>query len=775
MFAELKRRRVLPLVGVYLGAAWVGVEFSNFMVERYHLSQGWVDALIAMVALMLPAVVVFAYNHGAPGPDRWTALERYLLPINLLIAITVAVLVFGDRPVGAMADTLERADEDGQVLSRTVAREGYRQRLLLFALSATADQANQKLALALPKLIEASLSGDPFIEPESVTGNATLLARLRRSGAVDGSQVPTALRRRVAEEARYEWMLSGQLDGAAGGWKATLDLAATAPGAVEQRIVVQGARLTDLADAASSELRQIMARQIGSPDFASSATLDEQFSANDQAVAAFLQAFSAHAIDNDQRTASAHLDRAIELDPSFARAYMLRAVVAVEEGRQGDAQKDLAATLKYDYRLDDPAKFRARSISYGLSNQPQKRLAVLRLWTELHPASAQAQIDLAHSLRWFGGDPEATIQAFRRVLELSPSETQIHLTLAELLAAQGKLGEARAAAEAFAAAEPKSESGPLWLGRLALPEGDFGAAVAHAERGALLRPDLVGPLLDLAEYAALQGQWEQMEAQLEAARGVAGEATQEATVACVSAQLYLLPGWRERALAQADHCAAVASAVVSPLSLAMDVKLPFSGLRTEMLGLQATLADIEQTLTGFDGEMRKIGAFARMFAYLHAEQADQAEAELGQLVEVLRAWNRQDLDYLVSFARGRIAMLRGEVRSAAEALAAGAAQYERSSHRFLGAAGFLSVHIAMLDFELRALLADHRVDQALQRGERAIGQFPGAAAIKLSYAEAAAAAGRAELAAGLFAEVERLWAGADERAIPRERIDALSP
>lgn len=774
MFAELKKRRVFPLLGIYLGAAWVGVEFSNFVVERYHLSQGWVDALIALLALMLPGVLVFAYNHGAPGPDRWTATERVLLPLNLLVALTAAVLVFGDRPTGAMADTLQRADEDGQIVSSTVAREGYRQRILLFGLDTQASAADLKpLALGLPKLIETRLSSNPFVDAESVTGTAWLLARLRRSGNSDGSGVPAALRRRVAEDTRYEWILSGSLQGEGGAWSATFELSSTAPGIQEQRIEVSAPRLTELADSISDQLRQIMARQIGSPDFASAATLDEQYSGNDTAVARYLAALSARSIDNDQRAAAALLDEAIALDQSFARAHLLRAMVALDEGRQADAQADLRSALAHDYRLDDPARFTARSISYGISNQPDKRIAVLKLWTELHPNSGEAQLQLAMSMNFFGSDRQSTVRAFERALQLNPNDTWLHLRLADLKLSLGDRQGALQAAQAFAEAEPKSAEGPQALGRLALIDGDYDEASRQAERAALLRPDLVNPLLDLAEYAALQGDWEDMENQLRSARGVAVEATQHATVACASAQLYMFPGWRERALTQADRCAEVAKAVVSPLVLAMDMKLPFSGLRTEMQGLEATLADIEQTLAGFDGEMRQVGAFARMFAYLHADRADEAEVELAQLQKVLKAWNRSDLDFLLHMARGRVAQLRGQFEQAVVEFDQGLRHYESSGHRNMGAGGFLWVQISMLEQRIRALVESGQSAAAVQRAQSALELYPGVANLHLAYAEAAAADGQEQLAAQALAKAETLWASADPKAVPSQRMARL--
>ena len=43
--------------------------------------------------VMLPAVALLAYNHGAPGRDRWTKTERVFVPLNVLVAAAMIYLV----------------------------------------------------------------------------------------------------------------------------------------------------------------------------------------------------------------------------------------------------------------------------------------------------------------------------------------------------------------------------------------------------------------------------------------------------------------------------------------------------------------------------------------------------------------------------------------------------------------------------------------------------------------------------------------------------------
>ena len=47
IWRNLMRRRVLQIVGIYLGAVFALLEFTNMIVERYALSDNLIDMVLA--------------------------------------------------------------------------------------------------------------------------------------------------------------------------------------------------------------------------------------------------------------------------------------------------------------------------------------------------------------------------------------------------------------------------------------------------------------------------------------------------------------------------------------------------------------------------------------------------------------------------------------------------------------------------------------------------------------------------------------------------------
>ena len=83
IYREIRERRVLPAVGVYIGACWVVIEILDRLTDRYFLSPYLTDIVFWGLYSLLPAVILLAWTHGRPGKDRATRAEMIGIPLNL--------------------------------------------------------------------------------------------------------------------------------------------------------------------------------------------------------------------------------------------------------------------------------------------------------------------------------------------------------------------------------------------------------------------------------------------------------------------------------------------------------------------------------------------------------------------------------------------------------------------------------------------------------------------------------------------------------------------
>ena len=79
-FRDLISRRVLQVLGIYIGVSWGIVQFVDWLVNRYLWSHHLTDLAIVTLLSLIPTAIVMAYFHGSPGRNKWTKTERVLVP-----------------------------------------------------------------------------------------------------------------------------------------------------------------------------------------------------------------------------------------------------------------------------------------------------------------------------------------------------------------------------------------------------------------------------------------------------------------------------------------------------------------------------------------------------------------------------------------------------------------------------------------------------------------------------------------------------------------------
>ena len=76
-FAQhLRDRHVLRVAVLYLGAAWVALEFIGFVVDNYSLHRALLDASLFVLVVGFLIAVVIAWYHGGEGRQPVTGREN---------------------------------------------------------------------------------------------------------------------------------------------------------------------------------------------------------------------------------------------------------------------------------------------------------------------------------------------------------------------------------------------------------------------------------------------------------------------------------------------------------------------------------------------------------------------------------------------------------------------------------------------------------------------------------------------------------------------------
>ncbi|MEM9257935.1 MAG: hypothetical protein AAGA91_21065, partial [Pseudomonadota bacterium] len=440
-FQELLKRRVPQICGIYLGAIFAGVEFTDIIVERYGLSDLWVDGVLISMLTLLPTVIMVAWFHGAPGRDRWRKRELVGIPLNVIIAGALVMLLAPKQPVEAASQIRTATDENGQTVTMEVARADLVRRVAVFFLDPEGFDSEQPWeSYAASMLIKAGLRADPFVEPYSLYNQYSngLIWRLKRAGHVKGLNAPLSLLNEVAQSYHQEYFVAGSLTPLPDErWRADISLYRTETLERLTQLTLEGDSLFSISDSAIDGIISKLDRPKDTNMVVSRLPASELLTSNTEALRLYVEGSNALLLNNDYETAQAKWKQAIELDNGFAEAY---ADLADAQGSQGDYRSALANLKELNrlsHKLQERRRILIKAWTYQLQEQEEKATRVYEMYTELEPEKAQAWTSLGYNYMWTGNRVEDARRAFEKSLELMPNQYWLIYQLADIYRVQG--------------------------------------------------------------------------------------------------------------------------------------------------------------------------------------------------------------------------------------------------------------------------------------------------------------------------------------------------
>jgi len=329
---------------------------------------------------------------------------------------------------------------------------------------------------------------------ETVTADLKALAGLTVVGreriyeaiktlAVPGTETDEKLATLVGREVGARWVLGGGYQRLGDVVRVTARLTETDTGAVVRTVKIDG-RMDGI-----FELQDRIVREL-STGLRLSLTTESRAEAETQVVDAY-EAFSRGMLNfraeshESMDRAILFFERAVQLDPSYARAYL---------------QLGAAYGLKASY--------------LAMPELNERAITHLRRAIELRPGLAMAWRELGSALVDMGRIDEA-IDAIQRALALDPADAGPHSTMGRaLFVGRGRFAEAATWFEKALALNPKAGWAALMLAHCAALLRDFPRGAAAADRAVALQEEflsgkegilIVGAYMRRGHLLALQG------------------------------------------------------------------------------------------------------------------------------------------------------------------------------------------------------------------------------------------------------------------------------
>lgn len=772
VLGNLMQRRVPQIVGMYIAASWLVIELGDWATDRFGLPASFTSFVFVAMIVMLPAVVLMAYNHGAPGKDKWTRSERIVIPVNAALAVAILYLASPALVVEARTETLRIADETGAMQEFEVVRQGFhREAIAFFAVNESGDPDMDWLSYGLPIMLAYDMNQiSPILTVKTPFDSQSMRDELRDRGYDALTDEPQGLRLKIARDRHSAAIISGSYARNGDSVVVTATLFDGETGSeIGSHTVTASDWLTAVDDLSAAMLDYL---GVEPDDNHRDDPVDQHFSESIDAIRHFTNAQVAVALYNDYGQAIVELQAAVELDPAFAEASGELSQSFYLTGDMESARVAISQALRNSYRLSDQSSFVYKANRYIFDGDFERGERVVDMWTQVRPNSTAAFHVQAQLAKLRGGDEalDKALAAYDRVLELEPTAFEVYRQKAEVEQQRGDYAAAANYLRRFLESAPDNADAHVQLAGIYQADGDLGAAQAALEDASILSDDPFESELGLARIEARRGLWKEAAARLSGRMSDDLTARQRVDILSAQAELALVLGRIERALDLHSEIVAESQSLLPPM-----VRLV--SLESERPGMLALLGRFDEALATANAIYEQLQPPLDTYMYIYFTnlyaEADDRESfrEWAKKAEAMRSQMPAPFHSFIETNAARIAIWAGDMDTAVAHIDRARDLLGQSliqvMHTNLSVSG---IHVGIAELYLEA--------GALEKAERTLEDllnvFPAYANAKYMLAQVKIAAGDEAAAEELLDQALDAWSGADEDYVDRRRALALA-
>ena len=658
---EVRDRRVLPAVGVYVAGSWVLVEILDRLVERYLLSPYLTDIVFWGMFSLIPAVMLIAWTHGKPGKDKTTRAEKVGVPINLIATIGLLITVFGGKDLNLAATQITVSNELGEQETHYIPSETFRRRMVVFFWqNESGDPELDWLQYGVTELLVQDLQQDPFVLASSPWNNFSngIYARIRKAGFNDGLGMPRSLMRKIANDANRQYFIEGSLDRVADEFIVTARVWDSQTLEQVDELTSRNWDIYAAIDQLSRDVKLALEVPESGSRIAEDLPLAETYGESEDALKAYIEGLNARLFENDFEKSNALFEKATNIDANFVLGWFLKAVNLIESGNLPAAQEALAAAQKLDYRLPERDRAQIKALTYRLKGEHEKLMAFLHLRVDIYD-DASAHSTLA-SVLMMSGEYEEAKKEYLAALEKDRLNAGIYLQLSALERATGNMDGAVDYARQYQQQKPEEMNANILLGDLLRDNGEIDDAEKQYKQAQILDNNPVHPTLRLALLASRKGDIPAALDLLTEAESFAQTEHDEVYVRQNAALLQQRLGKIHEAIRLTYDQETFLRQSQPPFAVAISIYAPLIGYYLEIADIPAAREALDTAIGMLQAPMDQFLAFGEAMIQAREKDFAAAESSVERGIVVIEMFKLKMLEFQVFIVRGGIAEERGD-------------------------------------------------------------------------------------------------------------------
>jgi len=756
---SLIHRRVPQFVGMYIATTWLVIELGDWVTERFNLPGTLTSYIFVVMLAMLPAVILFSYNHGAAGKDQWTKSERVAIPLNVLMTLGVLYFLNPLLVVEAATETVQISDETGVIQEFEVARQGYHKEVIgFFWQNESGNSDLDWLSYGLPLMLAHDLNRvSPVITVETPFNSRVMRNELRNKGYPSFVDVPQGLRVQIARDRHAAALIIGSFTEVDGTKTVDVTLIDAASGnEIGSHSVIGSDWLTAVDDVTVAVLNYL---EVEPSDNQRDDPIGQHFSDSLEAIKHFTNAQVALDINNDYPQGIAELQSAVEIDPGFAEASGDLSMTYYLSNDIESARAAASQALKNGYRLSGTSKFVLKANRYIYDGDYERGERVVEIWTQVQPSSTDALQAMAriNRIRGTAESLRKASAAYDRLLELDPRDFGIYLQMAEVEEQRGDYAAAAGYLRQFLEQEPASGDAHLQLAGIYQALGDLDAAQVSLEDAAILSDSRLESEIGLARLEARRGYFKQAEERLAGQLNDDLSLQQRVQVLSTQAEVAIVTGQIEKAIALHAEINEIAKGFMPPMIRLLSIEGEKSNLLVLLGRTDEAIAVADEIAAQLQAPIDSYMNFTYLSIY---EAANDREAYREWVNRTLKVQDQLPplVEPFIEMQLGRLAIWDAEFGVAITHLDRASELLGQSLIQvFQDDLSTSSLHVALAELYLEA----NAIDNSRERLDAILKVFPANGYAKLVSAKVHIAQDNEKAGREALAEALEIWSDAD--------------
>ncbi len=481
--SKLIERRIPHVFIFYVLISWGILNIIDYFAEKYYFSPYLPEFVFALLLLLIPVVLVIAFNYGITGDKKWSPFEKVIIPINFVAAIVALFFMFQGKDLGSTLKTLTLRNEDGKIFERIIPKSEFRKNISMFMFANdTGNPENDWLKNTVPNYVSIDLSQDLYFY---ILSPPYFQETLIKEGYPSGVDVPLNLRKKIANDFNSDYYVFGNANILNDEFEVQYSVYEVATNKLKAENKIRTADFFNLIDQFSVQLKKDLEIPQSYINRSTDLPINEISTGYLEAARHHNEAQLALLNLPNWNKAIEHLEKAVDIDTTFALAlFDLQTIYSItnQTSKRGPVIDQM---LRHIHHTPERYQYLLKAASYEYKNELDKQLAVVKISTELYPEDIVTKSIYAQLLE-FRNDIDGAIEANKDIYELDPKKGNLLIKIGDLYLEKGDYYSSEKYYTQFTEKFPDREEGFVSLAKLKLNNGDFETSELLVSKARLL-------------------------------------------------------------------------------------------------------------------------------------------------------------------------------------------------------------------------------------------------------------------------------------------------